>query len=109
LSRVLSQASLLGERLIMASLTIINPTEGENEPPSFVADGTVGAGASVEVTLQSSLSTVPPVVQQATPVSGVWSSSFSVDANNYPGESTLTAKIVGTTTGISVTFQIVGT
>jgi hypothetical protein len=90
----------------MSTLTILNPSEGENEPPNFDANGTVGVGvASMQVTLDSSLSTVAPVVNNVTPVSGTWSTSFSVDANNYPGESTLTADANGHQ--VSVTFQIV--
>ena len=90
----------------MSSITIVNPTQGANVSPSFVASGSVEDGtASVEVTLESSVGTVAPVSHQVTPLAGTWTSAFSVNANNYPGVSKLTAAIDDAQ--VSVTFQIV--
>jgi hypothetical protein len=93
----------------MPSINISFPDSGEDVSPTFIAMGAVDGAETVEVSLQSSLSTVPPVNNQATAESGSWSSPFSVSASDYPGESTLTATIVGTTISASVTFQIVDT
>ncbi len=89
------------------AITIQTPTNGATGPPAFPAGGTVSTGIqNVMVTLESSLPGVPPVNQVVDGSSGFWMTDFAVDPVNYPGDSTLTATIVGLPVSTSITIQI---
>jgi hypothetical protein len=89
------------------SITIETPNNGATVPPSFPAGGSVSIGIqTVRVTLQSSLPQVPPVTVLVDGSSGFWTTTFGVDAANYPGDSTLTAAIDGLQVSTSITIRI---
>jgi hypothetical protein len=89
------------------SITIETPNDGATVPPSFPSGGSVSTGIqNVTITLVSSLPQVPPINLPADGSSGFWTVTFGVDANNYPGDSTLTAAIDGLQVSTSITVRI---
>jgi hypothetical protein len=87
-------------------ITIGSPLNGATVSFSFSTNGTVAPAGSVIVTLQSSLNTVPPVSRTVDGSSGDWNCGFAVDPSSYPGNSTLTATIVGTSTAVLIQIDI---
>jgi hypothetical protein len=89
------------------NITIQTPHDGDTVAPAFPAGGTVSLGfANVLVRLESSKPGFPPVDNPADGSSGMWTTNFNVDPANYPGDSTLTASIVGLDVFTSITVKI---
>jgi hypothetical protein len=90
----------------MSTITIANPQSGATVSYSFSTNGTVNPAEGVIVTLQSSLTTVLAVSKTVDGSTGNWNCGFAVDPSSYPGNSTLTATIVGTSTTVSIQVDI---
>jgi hypothetical protein len=89
------------------AIAIQAPRDGDIVPPACAAVGTVSIGIqNVKVALQSSNPGIPSVDQVVDGSSGNWNTNFAVDPNDYPGDSTLTASIVGLAVATAITIRI---
>jgi hypothetical protein len=89
------------------SITIAAPGNGDFVAPAFPVIGTVSDGVpNVMASLKSSLPNVAVLNQVVDSSTGSWNANFTVDPSNYPGDSTLTAAIVGMPVSTSIIIRI---
>ncbi len=91
----------------MPSIAITTPGNNAGVLANFTTQGTVSSGtANVTITLTSSKAGVQPVNSVVDSSTGTWTCTFNVDANDYPNDSTVTAKITGAPIADSITVKI---
>jgi hypothetical protein len=91
----------------MPTIAITSPGNNDTVAPNFTVSGTVSAGiATVTVTLTSSKAGVQPVNSVVDSSTGTWTCNFTVDPNDFPDNSTVTATITGQPISNSITVKI---
>jgi hypothetical protein len=95
--------------LATTSIEITTPTTNEQVTSPFLTAGLCSLDVtSVTLTLVSSSPQTPEITAIITPSSGTWNHTFTVNAADWPGNTTLTATVTGKPISDQVTFQITG-